>query len=194
MLLNHINDELYHDLYFGDYMNIAEGEVITKNLPMDPVNFDWNEYAKNQNKLLKYYSKRDLWLSRISNWMFTLGFTVSAAALVLTPEKYNVIIFALYIVMFFVRKTTFQIKAKGRALMKDGTPIAFAIVRVCSAATSVEIAHKATDALGRFHVIIPNGNYFVKIEKKNDDGSYSLIHTSEQFEVKKGVVKKVFNV
>jgi hypothetical protein len=34
----------------------------------------------------------------------------------------------------------------------------------------------------------------VKVEKKNSDGSYSLVYTSDGFEVRRGVVKIDFKV
>ena len=192
-LSKHFNDEFYRDLYFGDYMNIGEGEVIVKNIPLDPVNFDWNEFAKNKQQLFRFYSKRELWIARISNWLFTLGFTVATVALILSPEKYNIVIFGLYIVMFIIRRTSFKLKAKGRALGKDGTPLSFAIIRVLSAETNVEIAHTVVDSMGRYHLLVPNGSYYVKIENKNDDASYSLIYTSGPFKVIHGILNRVFN-
>ena len=48
-LAGQIADELYGNLYFGSDINVDEqNAVIAKNIPMDPVNFDWNEYAKTQ--------------------------------------------------------------------------------------------------------------------------------------------------
>ena len=96
--------------------------------------------------------------------------------------------------MFILRRTKFKLKAKGRVFDKDGTPMSFSFIRVFSVATNVEISHKVIDKLGRYHIILPNGNYYVKIEKKNDDGTYSLVHTSEPFEVKHGTLNKVFNI
>jgi hypothetical protein len=43
--------------------------------------------------------------------------------------------------------------------------------------------------------LVPKGKYYVKIEKKNDDGSYSLIYTSNIVSaVKDGIIKKKFVV
>ena len=74
-LAGQIADELYGNLYFGSDINVDEqNAVIAKNIPMDPVNFDWNEYAKTQNKkLMKFYSRFDVWFMRIINFLFILG-------------------------------------------------------------------------------------------------------------------------
>ncbi len=193
-LSNNFSDELYKDLYFGDYLNVAAGEVIIKNIPMDSINFDWNEFAKNKGKIFRFYSKRELRIARISNWLFTLGFTSATFALIVSPGRFNLIIFALYIVIFIFRRTNFKFKARGRILEQDGTPLAFAIVRVFSKETNVEMAHSTVDQMGRYHILLPNGTYYVKIEKKNDDGSYSLVYTGEEIKITKGVLKKIFKL
>jgi len=193
-LANNFKDELYQDLYFGDYLNISAGEVFVKNIPMDPINFDWNEFAKNKKQLLKYYSKKELMLGRISNWLFGFGFTVATVALVVSPEKYNIVIFGLYVLMFILRRTSFKLRAKGRVVGSDGLPLSFAFVRIFSIETNVEISHKVTDKMGRYHMLVPNGIYYVKIEKKNDDGTYSLVHTSNYVKIVHGTLNKVFNI
>ncbi|MBU0611875.1 hypothetical protein KKA39_02290 [Patescibacteria group bacterium] len=194
-LYKHFRDEFYANLYFGDYINISDsGEVIVKNIPMDPINFDWNEFEKNKKKLYKFYSKREILIAKISNWLFGFGFIIASTALIISPEKYNIIIFGLYILMFALRRIGFRMKAKGRLLDKDGSPLSFAFIRAFAVETNVEIAHSVSDEMGRYHMLIPNGTYYVKIEKKNNDGSYSLIYTSNYFKVVHGVLNRVFNV
>ena len=194
-LYKHFRDEFYQNLYFGDYIKIEDsGEVIVKNIPMDPVKFDWNEFEKNRKKLYKFYSKRELLIARISNWLFGFGFVVATLALIVSPEKYNIIIFGLYVFMSVMRRVAFKMKAKGRIFDKDGFPLSFAFIRAFNVETNVEIAHAVTDEMGRYHLILPNGTYYVKIEKKNNDGSYSLIHISSYFKVVHGILNRVFNI
>ena len=194
-LSKHFNDELYQDLYFGDYLNISEEETIAKNIPMDAVNFDWNEFAKNKKHLYNFYSKRQLIFARISNYLFNIGAVVAVIALFVAPQPYNLIIFILYVFLFGLRKTTLKKKAKGKLKEKStGEPMSFALVRIFSAATNVEIAHKVADKLGHYLCLIPNGNYYVQIEKKNLDESYSVVFKSEVIEVKKGILNQAFEV
>ncbi|MFA6524597.1 MAG: carboxypeptidase-like regulatory domain-containing protein [Candidatus Paceibacterota bacterium] len=194
-LSKNFRDEFYANLYFGDYINISdEGEIIVKNIPMDPVNFDWNEFEKNKKSLFKFYSRRELLIAKISNWLFGFGFIIAGTALIVSPEKYNIIIFGVYVLMFILRKTSFKLKAKGRLIDKDGSPLSFASIRAYAVDTNVEIAHQASDEMGRYHILLPNGTYYVKIEKKNKDGSYSVVYTSNYFKVVHGVLNSVFNI
>jgi hypothetical protein len=66
-------DELYTDLYFGEPITITErGEVITKNIPMDPMGDDWNEAAKASmgQSVFNFFNKHDRIILRIINSLF----------------------------------------------------------------------------------------------------------------------------
>ena len=195
-LADRTHDELYQDLYFGGEIKIQNtGDVIMKNIPMDAMNFDWNEFAKKQKKLTKFYSRRDLWLSRISTILFGAGFIVSIFAYAVDPQPINFVIAALYVIVFLLRKTTLKQKPQGYVSEKStGLPLSFSILRVFSASLNTEIIHKVADAIGKYYCLVPNGSYYVKIEKKNPDGSYAPAYTSEPFEVTKGYIKKSFEI
>ena len=176
-------------------MNISEGESIAKNIPLDPLNFDWNEFAKNKKQLFKFYSKREILFNRISSFLFGIGAILAVLALLVAPRPYNFIIFSLYVLLFILRKTSFKKKAKGRLIDKNTEePLSFAFVRVFSSATNVEISHKVADKMGRYFCLIPNGRYYIQIENKNADESYSIIYKSEPIDITNGILMRVFRV
>ena len=161
---------------------------------MDPENFDWNEFAKRDQKLMKFYSKRDIWLNRIANSLFTIGFAISLIAVISAPILYNIIIIALYIVMLIIRETGLKQRVFGRILSQNGVPYSFAVVRVYTADGSLEVSRRIANKYGKYYCLIQNGHYTLTIEKKNPDESYTLIHKSEVFEVKHGVINKHFKI
>ncbi|MEZ4103140.1 MAG: carboxypeptidase-like regulatory domain-containing protein [Candidatus Paceibacterota bacterium] len=63
------SDALYGDLYQGEEIEIVgEEDLVVKNIPMDSLSFNWNEFEKSKNAgLMKFYSKRDLFLAKIAN-------------------------------------------------------------------------------------------------------------------------------
>jgi len=193
-LAGQTSDILYSDLYFGEPITALEaGGVLTKNIPLDPVNFDWNEFAKSQQNISRFYSKRDLIKKRITDGAFSAGFAVAVVAFWAAPAPYNVAIFSLYVVMLLLR--IFGAKKKAFSSVIDGatqTPLAFAIVRIYLAGlvgTEQELLHKVTDRLGRFYALVPPGDYYLTVEKKNQDESYTLVHKSEVFSAKNGVIE-----
>jgi hypothetical protein len=194
-LMGKDRDELYQELYFSEIITVGEGEVITRNIPMDPIKFDWNEFAKKDQKLMKFFSVRELWMVRISNILFILGFIVSAVAAIIIPVFYNIAIFGVYLVLIGLKRTILKPRAFGNINEKESkNPLSFAILRVFFAGTEHEIIHKVADKTGKYYCLIPNGKYYTKIENKNLDESYSLVHTSEPIEVKNGYISEKFEV
>ncbi|MFA6397230.1 MAG: immunoglobulin-like domain-containing protein [Candidatus Paceibacterota bacterium] len=191
-LSEHI-DELYPDLYFGEEIKVSDGEVIANNIPMDPEHFDWNEFQKNKQKLFKFYSKKQKILTQISAFFFTIGMILATIALITFTKPYNIIIFALYIIVFILQRTVIKKRVRGK-IIKGEDPLSFAIIRIFSSATDVEISHKVADNMGRYFALVPNGNYYVQIEEKKSDGTYSLVYKSEPIEVKGGILNKGFVV
>ena len=196
-LLGRASDELYNNLYFGEEIEIKNaGEVITKNIPMDPVKFDWNEFAKKNKGLMKFYSNLDMMLRKISDFFFVIGFVVAVIAVFAAPYPYNTIIMVAYLVLLLLRILGVRPKAFGNITEKaSGNPLSFAILRIMSPSGDREISHKVADQYGRYYCLVPKGQYYVKIEKKNDDGSYSLAYTSQVIDAsKKGIIKEKFKI
>lgn len=187
-------DELYNNLYFGESIVIENDEdVVSRNIPMDPINFDWNEYAKRERKLTIFYSKSDRVIAVVSNVLFTFGFVLAILALIASPKTYNIIIFFLYIFVLILKETALAPRPEGRVIY-EGTPLPFAIIRVFQQDTGVEITHKITSKEGKYYCLVANGKYFVSIEKKIEDGTYQKIFTSKPFEVKDGYIHESFDV
>ncbi len=195
-LLGRTADELYDQLYFGDIVVISqEGEVITKNIPMDQQGFDWNEFAKNEQKRLAYFKRRDVTIAHISNFFFGLGFIIAAISLISAHTTYNSIVFIIYLVLFLIRRYIPRFKASGSisdSISDD--PLSFAIVRVLSTVTGQEISHKVADRLGNYYCLVPNGKYNIIVDKKNVDGSYTKVAMPYPVVVDKGYLSESFKV
>ncbi len=187
-------DELYNDLYFGETINVeADEDVVSKNIPMDPINFDWNEFAKKERKLTVFYSRFDKVIAIISNVLFNFGFALATLALIGSPKLYNIVIFCLYIFFLILRETALRPRPEGRVVLND-TPLAFAIIRVFQSETGVEATHKITTKEGKFYCLVAKGKYFVSVEKKLEDGTYQKVYTSYPFEVRDGYIHEKFNI
>lgn len=196
-LVGKVEDEAYNNLYFGGQLQIKRaGEVITKNIPLDPIKFDWNEFAKKDKKFMKFYSRWDSLLRKVSDASFLVGFFVAIVAFIFAPYPYNTIIFVLYLVVVLLRVLGIKPKALGYVVDKmTKDPLPFAILRIMMPTGNVEISHKITDKYGRYYCLVPKGKYQIKIEKKNSDGSYALVHTSEIIDASsRGIIKKKFEV
>ena len=195
-LFGKTKDELYNDLYFGEGIEVKEaGEVIVKNIPLDQEKFDWNEFAKRKKNLLKFYSRFDLLLRRLSDLLFVFGFFAAIVAVIFLPYPYNYAIFGLYLFLLILRLLGVKPKTYGLIFEKEtGFPLSFAIVRVFALELEKEMFQRVVDKFGRYYILVPKGRYYLKIEKKNEDGSYSHIFTSGIINARKGIIQEKFIV
>lgn len=195
-LVGKTGDELYDNLYFGETITVKEeGEVIIKNIPLDQLNFDWNEFAKNEQHRLSYYRRSDLTIAHISNFFFWFGFIVAVIALLASVTVYNGIVFVLYVVMFIIRHYSPQFKSKGSIIEAvTDEPLPFAILHVLSPSTGQEITHKVADRLGNYYCLVPNGTYSIVIDRKNADASYTKVPVAHPVVVTQGYLKHQFEI
>lgn len=188
-------DALYNNLYFGEVITLGKDETITKNIPMDAEAFDWNEFAKRDKNLMKFYSRRSLLIAKISDALFTLGGVAAIALYFANPDKYNTILLVLYLIIFALHRFGLRTKPHGTIIdAGTGAPLSFAIVRVFFKDHDKELFHRVADEYGRYYCLLPKERYYITIEKKNDDGSYTLVFTSEIINAKKGIINRDFIV
>jgi len=190
-------DELYDNLYFGEELDTeALGGILKKNIPLDPVKFDWNEFEKGKRGLMYFYNKHDKLMRSITNALFIFGFFVAIVALFAAPQPYNVGIFGLYILLLVLRIVGVNSKSYGTVKYEeDGEPLSFAIIKVVSAETNTEIMKKVTDRLGRYFALVPHkGDYYIKIDKKNPDESYTEVYKSPVMKISNGILDKEIKI
>jgi len=190
-------DELHADLYFGEDIEInSSDQVIVKNIPLDPVKFDWNEFAKRGKKLMRFYSKWDITIKRIYSFFFTAGFTAALAGYAFAPRSYNTIIIILYLILTLLIALGVKPKTYGYIIDKEtGNPLSFAIIRVMVEGSNREVSSKLTNKYGKYYCLINPGEYFLQIEKKEKDGSYNLIYISPTIDVSQtGIINKILKV
>src|SRR3989344_908324 len=96
-LLGLESDVLYSDLYFGGQITVGVNGLMTKNIPLDPLAFDWNQFAKRDKRLLRFYARASALEARLISWFFTIGFFASIILLFLSYDLLNIAIALLYI-------------------------------------------------------------------------------------------------
>ncbi|MDQ3244746.1 MAG: carboxypeptidase-like regulatory domain-containing protein [bacterium] len=189
-------DSTYPDTYWGDYFEIKEkGAVINRNIPVDKKISNINIQTNNNQDKIFIFKKRDVFFQRLADVFFLTGFTISAVALLNNITKYNLLIFSLYSILFFTRFIRINRNKKGKVIYKsDQLPVAFGILHVLDYNTKRNVSYTGLDSQGNYFCILPNGKYFITIEKKNFDGTYSKILNEATVEVNGGLLKKTFRV
>jgi len=190
-------DAVYNDIYHGEEIIIgSEGEIVTKNIPMDPLTFDWNEFTKNKGNMNTFMKGSSVLWSKIYNLFFIVGAFIALIALIFAPRPYNVIVAGLYVVAYLLNYVVFKTRKAGTLKESStGLPLSFAVVKIFREGQDESpIAKKIADKLGRYYVLLPQGRYYLKIDKKNDDESYTEVFRSPVVDLKKGIINESIEV
>jgi predicted outer membrane repeat protein len=189
-------DELYHNLYFGGDISVAgEEDILIKNIPIDSKDFNWNEFEKSKNKdLMKFFSKRDIFIAKIAQFLFYAGLISSFALVFVSPAPINYIVIGIYAILILFKIFGLAPKKPGYVHDSNGFPMSFGIIRVFSKDLNREVAHTVIGKTGKYYVLVSNGEYYIKIQQKIGENEYKEVFTSDSFLVKNGYIGKNFKI
>ena len=183
------HDELYENLYFGEPFLVREGGVVQYDIPLDPVEFDWNEFAKNQDHIFRLYSRKEFIRRLLFNVVFFAGFAFSILSFFLTPSPLNGVIVGIYGVVLLFQSIWRATHKVVRVMNKETRkPIPFALIKLWFPGLNTIAKKIVADEMGRFYALISPGRYTVTVEEKLPDGSYKEVLRSEGIELKRGVI------
>jgi len=189
------HDELYTHLYFGGGINItSEDNVLSVNIPMDPLNFNWNEYEKRKKKVTHFYRPWHRVLSVLAKVAFVSGFGLAVWVFVVSPTLFSFLIVSLYVLATVLRLVGFRHLPRGYVKDSKGFAMPFAIVRVYSAELHREVKHTVVGAAGHYLTLVPNGHYYMLIEKKLPSGEYEEVYRTTPFKVRNGFIAKKIKI
>jgi hypothetical protein len=185
-------DEVYSHLYFGGEVVVEkQDDIISRNIPMDSLHFNWNEYL--QQKTRVDYS-REYWkktINTIAKILFFLGFLFSIWVFMVSPNLFSFSILSLYIITGSIKILgIFQEISKGYIQDKKGFALSFAVIRVYSEDLKREVKHTIVGPGGHYVALVPKGHYHMTIEQKLADGTYKEIYKTKPFKVRKGYIAK----
>ncbi len=184
------SDEVYNELYYGADITIrSESDIITKNIPMDPVSFNWNEYAKRKANLNVFVKKYDVVIARASRYLFDIGAITSLVFTLIKPTGTNISILGFYVLISLLNKYVVGIKKTGIIRDQNG-PVSFAMVKIYRFGETDAIGKRIADGHGRYYTLVPKGDYQLEIDEKNLDGSYTEVYKSDIINARKGVINK----
>lgn len=196
-LLHQNSDGVYDHLYFGEVFAVTDDSrsaVIVLNIPMDRLADDWNQAEKKRMGIFRIFTHNTKLWSRISMIIFIIGFIFSVYVLAISPNIWNIIVFALYVIFAIMQLTGNGPVHSGTVTDASGKGIPFAVVRVWSAHLGTQIAQRVTDIHGQYYLLITKGDYYITVDVKNAAGGYDRVLTSETIKVKRGIINKDFTI
>ncbi len=189
-------DELYRDIYLGERFEVPlSGPVVQRNIPLDPLGFDWNEFVKNKVGRMAFYSRRNRLMTKLATAIFDCGAVLSLITTALVPSSYNIAILALYVILAAARLFGVRPRSYGTiSESRSGEPLSFAAVRIFLSPGETFIAQKVADKFGRYFCLVPKGEYVVAVDKKNIDESYAPVLRGAPVHAKEGIIRQDFEV
>jgi uncharacterized membrane protein (DUF485 family) len=193
-LAGRMSDDVYDQLYFGQPFTVEhEDQVVTMNIPMDPIAVDWNQKEKRRTHFLQYLVKGQTKFAWIFNALFIVGFLASIMITYFYPNWWNYVVTALYVAIGLLQVYGYGAITAGK-IMKNGQPLAYAVVHVWNTALGREVARKIANEAGSYYVLVPKAEYYVTIDQLNPDGTHTNVVTSDSFHVRNGCIDKNFNL
>ncbi len=188
------SDEVYDKLYFGEPFTVEdEDRVVSMNIPMDPVGTDWNQVQKHKTSFLQYLVRGQTKYAWIFNALFVIGFLASIMITYFYPTWWNYVMTGIYVILGLIQVYGYGPIYAGK-ITKNGMPLAGAIVRIWSASLNHEVAQRVTEVSGGYYVLVPKADYFVTIDQKNQDGTFTKLFTSSVFHARHGCIDKNFSL
>jgi hypothetical protein len=173
---------------------VGRDGLVVKNIPLDPIGFDWNQFAKSDRRLLRFYRQINALQSKIANGFFTFGFIASVVLLFLSYQPLNIAIAVLYTIVGAVYSLSHRAPPSGLVEEKRrGWPVPFAILRVFSFDGRTEVAHSVCDKYGRYYCLVPPGDYRVQVERRDARGAYEKVLT-QPITAPHGIIRKKFRI
>lgn len=186
-------DEAYENLYFGDAFTVTdEKQIVVFNIPMDPLAGDWNQEEKERLNLIKALVKTPKWFIVLTDILFVVGFVASLAITYFYPVWWNIVMCIIYVAIIVVNVLGYGPVYAGE-IRRFKAPVPNGIVRAYNANLNKEIAHTVTTENGGYYMLVPKADYYVTVDAKNPDGTYSRIGSSVPFTAKGGVINHMFD-
>jgi len=151
-------DEVYSNLYYGEPITLTGTDIVVPNIPMDPLEFDWNQAYKR--KFIKFHPFRELVSYILQTGLFYLGLSWTLLTVVLSPSWFSILCLAVYLVVLLVR---WQLPARrmwGRIYdTKTGLVPTNAVLELLLPDSTVIMGRARSGSDGRFFLKAQPGTY-----------------------------------
>jgi DNA-binding beta-propeller fold protein YncE len=160
------SDGIYQNLYHGETLVIdSQTQVLSPNIPMDPLAFDWNQQDKQ--RLVKFHPRLETFLNRSLSAVFWLGCALSLYEIYLYRDLKTTLLFVLFIVIgllsYFWPKQRLWGQVRSSTQSNSGL-----LIELCPMAVqNVVMAKATTSSEGVFFLKANPGKYLLRIIAQN---------------------------
>ncbi|MFA5991389.1 MAG: PA14 domain-containing protein [Candidatus Doudnabacteria bacterium] len=183
-------DLVFDNLYHGEQLEISSDKgIITPNIPMDPMAFDWNQMDKQ--RVVKIHPRLEYALHIMLQTFFWSGALFVLINFLLLPNLFNSISFLVYVVMIITRRLIPHAHLWGRIIFNSGERANHLLLELHPAKIPTVVTGRAVSAeTGKFFLKAMPGKYVLTI-KRVDGLTNKLLYTQDVTVGKDGVVNEI---
>ncbi|MBI5531049.1 MAG: hypothetical protein HY918_06160 [Candidatus Doudnabacteria bacterium] len=186
-------DLVFDNLYHGEKLEIAsDNDIITPNIPMDPMAFDWNQMDKQ--RVVKINPRMEYIFHIILQTLFWSGALFVLINFILLPNLFNSISALFYVVMVIMRKLIPHAHLWGRVVFHNGERANHLLLELHPVKIPTVVTGRAVSAeSGKFFLKAMPGNYILTV-KKVDGLNNTILYKQEVTVGKEGVVNEIISL
>jgi hypothetical protein len=163
IITNSLVETVYPDILTSTEIQIYPGQKVDLNIPMDPVEGNWNQIQKIKMGIKGPNSL----LAPLATLAFWLGMTWNIAAMYYAPTESTWEIGLLFACVLLYRTYIHFGKSWGVIHNKKGQPLAGIVVKLGLAAFPNVSGKKAvTDYLGRYNFLVEKGTFKIMVDEE----------------------------
>ncbi len=191
-LITGSTDSIYENIYHGEIITISEkNDLITPNIPMDPVAFDWNQQAKQ--KIIKFHPKLEIAVLWGLDFIFWLSLAFVIFNFIFEPNILNDIFVVFYVLLAFVRRLIPDHKLFGRVESKTMNVVGLIVEISLKQMPQMTFNRTLAKRVGKFFMMAPKGDYILRVKQSGDSGKVTLFESNISVG-REGVVNNVIAI
>lgn len=191
-LITGSTDSIYENVYLGGVITVSEQSgLITPNIPMDAVAFDWNQEAKQ--KIVKFHPRLEMMALWGLTILFWSGFAFTAFNFAFDRSILNSVFTAIYALLIVMKEFVPHRKLFGRVESKSLSATGLKIEISLKDIPQITFNQTLTKRGGKFFMMAPKGEYILRVKQSGDSNATTLFE-SDIFVDKIGVVNNVISI
>jgi hypothetical protein len=173
-------DGVYHNIYRGEFFELlGDAAVIPFNIPMDPLQADWNQQAKQS--LTNFSPFFEYFLSRLTSVLFWFALVLAVLSFFSSRSRFTMGVLMFYGCIFALalfapyNRLWGRVRDKKTGSLITNCEIILSHIKIPT--ITVGRAKTATD--GKFFLRAESGRYILQVKVLNFDGTWEVLKTKK---------------
>ncbi|MBL8030663.1 MAG: hypothetical protein JNN11_05450 [Candidatus Doudnabacteria bacterium] len=170
------SDGVFSDLYYGTRLRVVKGqELLVPNIPMDPLEYDWNQQAKA--KILHFNPRLEHAVTMVLRSLFWAGFAFTVFVAIKETTVFNAVVVFIYLLMSLLRKFIPHRHLWGRLYSESEILEGLLLELYHPKIPSVVLSRALAARDGKFFLKAKPGEYMCRVKKIEGETVKTVLET-----------------